>query len=178
VSFFDSLRGMFSPKQRAIVERRRKAREELDSLLSRGLVEKVLMFPAEFGGPDDPRIVTYLPAALVGRKRAFDAAVRRRVEAGEDVDYKVTPEYDGDSFVPARLHMAAGAVKEVLEVAPHRTWDAAGGYAWTAGRPQDRGSGRAPPVRGIGHSVDPGTAARIDGNFGDLGRSIGYDQRG
>jgi len=126
VSFFDSLRGMFSPMHREMQERRRKAREELDSLLASGLVEKVLMLPAEFGGTDDPRNITYLPPALAERKRAFDAEVRRRVEAGEDMDFKVTPEYDGDSFVPARLHMEAGsgaaALKEVIGVAPPRTW--------------------------------------------------------
>jgi hypothetical protein len=128
VSFFDSLRGMFSPQHREMQERRLKAREELDSLLARGLVEKVLMWPVEFGGTDDPRNVTYLPLALVERKLAFDAEVLRRVEAGEDMDFKVTPEYDSDSFVPARLHMEAGSgaaiLKEVIEVAPHRTWAA------------------------------------------------------
>jgi hypothetical protein len=127
VSFFDSLRGMFSPRHREKQQRRHKAREELDSLLSRGLVEKVLMFPAEFGGPDEPRNVAYLPRELAARKRAFDVEVRRRVVAGEDLDLRVTPEYDSDSFVPARLHMEAGsgvtALKEVIEVAPHRTWE-------------------------------------------------------
>lgn len=88
------------------------------------------MWPAEFGGTDDPRNVTYLPPSQAERKRAFDAEVRRRVEAGEDMDYKVTPEYDGDSFVPSKLHMEAGrgeaALKEVIEVTPHRTGEAAG----------------------------------------------------
>jgi hypothetical protein len=126
VSFFDWLRGMFSPRHREMLERRRKAREEIDSLLARGLVEKVLMWSAEFGGTDDPRNVTYLPPGPAARKRDFDAEVRRRVEAGEDMDFRVTPEYDSDSFVPARLHLEAGsgaaALKEIIEVAPHRTW--------------------------------------------------------
>jgi hypothetical protein len=140
VSFFESLRGMFSPKHREMQQRRRKAREELDSLLGRGLVEKVLMWPAEFGGNDDPRNVTYLPPALAERKRAFDAEVRRRVEAGEDLDFKVTPEYDSDSFVPARLHMQAGSsaapLKEIIEVAPYRTW--------TGGADAERGAAADP----------------------------------
>src|SRR5436853_226344 len=75
---------MFSRQHREMQERRRKAREEIDSLLARGLVEKVLMWPAELGGTDDPRNVTYLPPALAERKRAFDTEVRRRVEAGDD----------------------------------------------------------------------------------------------
>jgi len=120
---------VFSPSRREMQERRRKSREQLDSLLARGLVVKVLMWPAEFGGTDDPRNVTYLPPALAERKRAFEAEVQRRVEAGEDLDFKVTPEYDGDSFVPAKLNMEAGsgatALKELIEVAPHRTWEPA-----------------------------------------------------
>ena len=129
MSFFDRVRGVFSPRHREMQERRRKSREELDSLLARGLVEKVLMFPAEFGGPDDPRNRTYLPPELAARKRAIDADIRRRIEeGGEELYYRVTPEYDNDSFVPARLRMEAAAeggstaFEEILEVAPHRTW--------------------------------------------------------
>lgn len=126
MSFFNSLRGLFSPRHREMQERRRKAREELDFLLARGLVVKVLMWPADFGGTDEPRNVTYLPPALAERKHAFDAEARRRVEAGEELHFKITPEYDGDSFVPARLHMEAGtgteARNEIIEVAPYRNW--------------------------------------------------------
>jgi hypothetical protein len=81
------------------------------------------MLPAEFGGPDDPRNVTYLPTQLAERKRAFDAEIRRRLEAGEELSYRVTPEYDNDRFVPARLHLEAAAAgggtacKELIEVA-------------------------------------------------------------
>ncbi len=60
MNLFDSLLGIFSPRHRKMQEMRRKTREELDSLLSRRLVEKVLMFPAEFGGTDDPRNRTVL----------------------------------------------------------------------------------------------------------------------
>ncbi len=130
MKFFDSLRAAFSPRFRAVLAARQKSRDELDSLLTRGLVAKVLMLPAEFGGYDDPRHVTYLPVALVEQKRAFDAQVRGRIEKGEDIEYKVTPEYDNDSSVPARLNMEAGrgasAVKVVIDVAPYRTWEPIG----------------------------------------------------
>lgn len=47
------------------------------------------------------------------------------------MDFRVTPEYDGDSFVPARLHMEAGsgatALKEIIDVTPHRTWERGAG---------------------------------------------------
>jgi hypothetical protein len=48
----------------------------------------------------------------------------RRGAASVDVDFKVTPEYDNGRFVPARLHIA-GALEEIIEVGPHRSWDAA-----------------------------------------------------
>jgi hypothetical protein len=123
---------VFSPRGRDIEERRRKSREELDSLLARRLVEQVLMFPAEFGGPDEPRNRTYLPPELAARKRAIDAEIRRRIEGGEEHYYRVTPEYDNDSFVPARLRMEAvreggdAAFEEILDVVPFRTWDPLG----------------------------------------------------
>lgn len=129
VSFFDRVRGVFSSHHREMEEKRRKSREELDSLLERGLVEKVLMFPAEFGGPDEPRNRTDLPPELAARKRAIDAEIRRRIEGGEALYDRVTPEYDSDRFVPARLRLEAAqdgggsAIEDVLEVAPYRTWE-------------------------------------------------------
>jgi hypothetical protein len=90
----DRLRAMLTRRRdRHLLELRRAARRELTSLLNRGLVERVLLVPPEFGGPDEPWNVTYLPPAAAARKRRFDARVvgraarggvrrRRRVRAG------------------------------------------------------------------------------------------------
>jgi hypothetical protein len=128
VSFFDRIRGLFSPLHREMQDRRRRSREELDSLLARGLVEKILMLPAEFGGPDASRNRRYLPPEPAARKRAIEADIRRRIEGGEVLYYRVTPEYDSDSFVPAQLRIEAAkegggnAFEEVLDVKSYRTW--------------------------------------------------------
>ena len=131
MSLLDSFRCLISPRYRAIQELRRQTREERDSLIARGLIEKVLMLPAEFGGTDDPRNLVYLPINLVSQKRAFDAEVMRRIQNGEDLQYAVTPNYDNDSVVPGRLHMEAiggqTSLKEIIEVAPHRTWESKSG---------------------------------------------------
>ncbi len=126
MSIFDRPGGFHSPRDHEIQERRRKVRQEVDSLLSRGLVERVFLLPREFGGIDDPRNVTYLPPLPAAQKRAFDARVRARVESGQALTYRARPEYDDDSLVPARLHLEAVGgpteLREIVEVAPHRNW--------------------------------------------------------
>lgn len=102
-------------------------REELDTLIARGLVEKVLLLAAELGGQEVPVNITYLPAQAAAQKRAFDARVREIVAQGTEVDYRVVPEYDSDSFVPARLVLDATgdavSIGEVIDVAIHRSWE-------------------------------------------------------
>jgi hypothetical protein len=114
----DRLRAMLTRRRdRHLLELRRAARRELTSLLNRGLVERVLLVPPEFGGPDEPWNVTYLPPAAAARKRRFDARVVGRAARGAAVAYSAIPEYGDDGgFVPARLRLNAGGVPPVREV--------------------------------------------------------------
>lgn len=123
MGLIDSVLAALFPSRRELQEKRRRIRAEVDSLLARGLVEKTLLLPAGFGGPpDDPRNITYLPPEAAAQKREFDHRVREKIECGEELDYRVTPEYDFESFVPTRLRLEAtgGAepMREVLDIGP------------------------------------------------------------
>jgi len=119
--------GFFSRKQRQINERHRKSKEELEHLISQRFVEKVFLLPEEFGGPDDPRNIIYLPPECAAKKREFDAIIRQKLENGYELDYTATPEYDNDSFVPSRLWLNAdgknGKEGMVIDVSRYRTWN-------------------------------------------------------
>ncbi len=109
------------------IERRRAtAMEELQNLLNQGLVEPVLLFPAEFGGIDIPSNVTWLPPNCIREKQEFDAAVLREVQRGKGINYTATPSYDGYSLVPSRLSLAAYGddinLSREIDVAQCRTW--------------------------------------------------------
>jgi hypothetical protein len=108
-------------------ERRRvAAKAELDDLLARGLVQPVFLFPAMFGGTDDPRNVTWLPPACIREKEQFDQQVLREVERGQEVAYTATPAYSGDSMVPSQVHLTADGMgltlRHVIEVERQKTW--------------------------------------------------------
>ena len=122
MSFFDTFFGVLLPRRRELQKKRRRIRAEVDALLARGLVEQAFLLPAEFGGPDDPRNITYLPPAVAARKRDIDHWVSEKLASGEDLDYQVIPEYDFESFVPTRLRLEAiGAdteFREVLDIGP------------------------------------------------------------
>lgn len=127
MGLFDSLKNIFSNDK---AERRRKAEAERDRLLNEGLIEAVLLLPAEFGGPAaDPRNVVYLPKDAVSLKRDFDAEVVDKVKQGVKLQYQAIPEYDNDRFVPAKLMLKATAGSEndsfesTLDLTPFRTWE-------------------------------------------------------
>ena len=108
------------------IERRRAAgRRELEDLLGRGIVQKVLLLPAEFGGTEDPRNVTWLPLPSIAEENAFDSAVRQRIQCGEAVRYGAMPTYEGDSMIPdaLRLVVAGRETAEcVVNVKQSKTW--------------------------------------------------------
>jgi hypothetical protein len=109
----------------SIENRRAAAQAELDSLLARGVVRRVFLFPEMFGGTDDPRNVTWLPLTSIKEKEQFDSQVRDAVDRGEVVHYTATPSFGGISKVPIRLTLTAKGTKlnlrKVIEVELHKT---------------------------------------------------------
>ncbi len=129
MGFLDRLRSFFSADDSS-EERRRRAEAQRDRLVADGLAEEVLLLPEEFGGPTDhPGNIIYLPTAAVELKRQFDAEVAKKLEQGEEMQYQATPEYDNDSFIPAKLMLQAigntpdAGITATLDLRPFRTWE-------------------------------------------------------
>lgn len=77
-------------------------------MAARGLLEKLLLLPAEFGGQDIPPNVVYVPVGIGGVKQHIDLGiVRQLVEEGKVTQYTATPEYTGKSFIPIALTIVA-----------------------------------------------------------------------
>jgi hypothetical protein len=64
---------------------------------------------AQLGGPNDhaANFIAQFDRANSPWQRAIEREVRKVVESGEDVTYKVTPHYDGDAVVPSQVHYSA-----------------------------------------------------------------------
>ena len=92
------------------------------ALFEQGKLERVHLFPVEFGGADLAVNVVYLPGPAADAKKKVDLAVRKRIEEGALKRYSASPEYKGDSFIPSRLKIRAWnpesgeSMNEVVEV--------------------------------------------------------------
>lgn len=53
------------------LDQQQAAAQELDGLLTRGKVVPVLLFPARFGGADDPDNIVFLPPECLPEKEAL-----------------------------------------------------------------------------------------------------------
>jgi hypothetical protein len=79
------------------------SREAMLALAKKGRLRKVLVFPGEFGGEDILPNVAYVPfQALKSRAEAI-TRLQEAVAQGAVNSLTVTPEYKGDSHVPAKL---------------------------------------------------------------------------
>lgn len=81
------------------------SREKAEALAEKGELFKILLFPAEFGGQDVPPNTVYVPAGIPEIKDQITQTLIRFVEEGLIDNLSVSPEYKGNSFVPARIVM-------------------------------------------------------------------------
>ena len=79
-----------------------------EALCMRGALEKVFLLPLEFGGQDVPSNTVYVPAFAADLKARLDTnTITDLVREGLVTRYTATPEYEGASFVPSRIHVVA-----------------------------------------------------------------------
>jgi hypothetical protein len=83
------------------------SREKAEALARQGQLEKIHLFPLEFGGEDVLPNVTYVPPGLGQAKAMADGTVLKLIQDGQATQYAATPEYKGNSFVPARIAIKA-----------------------------------------------------------------------
>src|SRR5579862_2932892 len=81
--------------------------EKAQALLNAGKLERLFLFPQEFGGQDDPRNVLYVPPGIAAIKQRIDSMIQDLVNQGQVTKYEAVPEYKGDSFIPSKIKISA-----------------------------------------------------------------------
>ena len=81
------------------------SREKAQALEAKGELVKILLFPEEFGGPDTPENVVYVPKVAADIKDLITGTLVRFFKEGLIDNLQVEPKYKGNSFVPSRLVM-------------------------------------------------------------------------
>jgi len=98
------------------------SREIAEQHVAQGKLYKILLFPAEFGGEERPENITYVPPGIPEIKDQLTGTLIRSTRDGLIDNLRVTPEYKGNSFVPARIRMFAthktkkGSFNPVIEI--------------------------------------------------------------
>jgi hypothetical protein len=77
------------------------------ALEAQGVLVRILLFPAEFGGEETPQNVVYVPKKAAEAKALITGTLVRFVEEDLIDHLVVEPNYKGDSIVPSRLVMKA-----------------------------------------------------------------------
>lgn len=83
------------------------SKEAVMKLVSEGKLVKMLMMPAELSGADIPENVVYVPPGVLESQKQITDKIIELVKEGLNIKLRVMPEYKGNSFVPAKIHIAA-----------------------------------------------------------------------
>ena len=76
--------------------------------MQRGELEKLFLLPVESGGTGDPRNIVYVPLGFVAIKKDIDTNIIKPLVAESKItEYQATPEYQGKSFIPIAIKIAA-----------------------------------------------------------------------
>jgi hypothetical protein len=81
---------------------------KVEVLLRRGDLEKLFLMPLELGGKDIAQNVVYVPVGLAAVKAGIDSRIIGLLAGkGKITEYKATPVYQGRSFIPIAIKIAA-----------------------------------------------------------------------
>lgn len=82
--------------------------EKAEELYAQGQLERMLLFPTEFGGQDFPQNVVYVPVGFTAAKAEIDNnVISPLIRDGKVQAYSAVPEYEGTSFIPIVIEIAA-----------------------------------------------------------------------
>jgi hypothetical protein len=77
--------------------------EKAQALYRQGKLERLFLFPLEFGGQEIPQNILYVPPGIAAIKKQIDGTIAEMVNEGTVSKYSAEPEYKGDSFVPSKI---------------------------------------------------------------------------
>jgi hypothetical protein len=79
-----------------------------EELFEKGDLEKLFLLAPEFGGPDAAHNVLFVPVGLAAVKAGIDTNILAPLIAeGKVSQYKATPKYQGNSFIPISIDIRA-----------------------------------------------------------------------
>ncbi len=79
--------------------------EKAVALAKEGKLFRILLIPQEFGGSDSPENSIYVPPGIPEVKDQMTGTIIRFAEQGLIDSLNVSPEYKGESFVPASIRI-------------------------------------------------------------------------
>lgn len=83
-------------------------REKALSLVEEGQLQALYLMPPEFGGPEAPTNIVYVPIGIAEIKHGIDLnIIAPLVESGDVQHYAAVPEYRGRSFIPMTIKIEA-----------------------------------------------------------------------
>jgi hypothetical protein len=84
------------------------SQEKAEELHRQGVLHKLLLMPAEFGGAEIPQNVVFVPEWVVAEKAHIDLdIIRPLIEEGTVSRYFAAPEYERNSFIPCSIRIVA-----------------------------------------------------------------------
>ena len=84
------------------------SQEKVEELHRQGVLHKLLLLPAEFGGAEIPQNVVFVPEWVVEEKAHIDLGIiGPLIEEGTVRQYFAAPEYEGKSFIPSSVRIVA-----------------------------------------------------------------------
>jgi len=96
--------------------------EKAQALYNQGKLERLFLFPLEFGGQEVPQNILYVPPGIAAIKQQIDNAIASMVKQGLIASYVAEPEYKGQSFVPSKIKIKtshpekAGGVDRTISI--------------------------------------------------------------
>jgi hypothetical protein len=80
--------------------------QKAEALYRAGELERLFLFPLEFGGQEIPQNILYVPPGIAAIKQQIDGAIATMVKEGAVSQYTAEPEYKGTSFIPSKIKIA------------------------------------------------------------------------
>ena len=93
-------------------------KEDAQKLVKEGKLFKILLFPEEFGGEDNPLNTVYVPAGIPEIKDQLTGTLIKYYNEELIDSLTVTPEYKGNSIVPSKIKMVAKHATKTGTFAP------------------------------------------------------------
>jgi hypothetical protein len=81
--------------------------DKAQALYRGGKLERLFLFPLEFGGQEVPQNILYVPLGIAAVKQEVDGMIADLVKQGVVASYVAQPEYKGDSCVPSKIKITA-----------------------------------------------------------------------